>query len=118
MERSLKQSIDEFHLERKQLVERSQIEHESSHNEISKLQRALELKLREINKVKKLGKTILEQRTELESFFFDALINVKKQIGYHQQDTLTAFRNSTGHSLTQDLSTYGLLQDVDEANRW
>ena len=118
MERSLKQSIDEFHLERKQLAERSQIEHESSRNEISKLQRALELKLREINKVKKLGKTILEQRTELESFFFDALINVKKQMDYHRQDTLTAYGSPTRHSLNQELSTWGPVQDVDESNRW
>ena len=31
-----------------------------------------------MNKVKKLGKTILDQRSELEIMFLDALQNVKK----------------------------------------
>lgn len=97
METSLTQLIKEFHGERTKLVEESRIEHDSSRNELIKLQRALELKSKEMNKVKKLGKTILEQRTELEIFFLEALQNVKRQIVYtrlqHHKDALNAYQN-------------------------
>lgn len=40
----------------------------------------LELRNKEMNKVKKLAKNILEQRSEIERFFLDSLDYVKQQI--------------------------------------
>ena len=130
MEKSLKQLVDEFQVERAKLVERSEIERESSENEIQKLQRALELKLKEMNKVKKLGKTILEQRTEVESLFLDSLNAVKKQIlfqrlqsrkesmdNYHRAHNEHP-RMRTFHETFQDLTTQSVLRDLDVNNRW
>lgn len=126
--------IKEFHGERTKLLEESRIEHDSSRNELIKLQRALELKTKEMNKVKKLGKTILEQRTEMEIFFLDALQNVKRQIVYsrlqHHKDALTAYQNrmlSTQHGqhehsrmktfneTFQELDTFS---DLEEKSKW
>lgn len=53
---------------------------ESGQIEMDKLKKTLEMKTKEMNKVKKLAKNILEQRTDIERFFLDSLDFVKKQI--------------------------------------
>jgi hypothetical protein len=115
------------------IEEQSHIEHESSRNELVKLQRALELKGKEMNKVKKLGKTILEQRSELEIFFLDALQNVKRHIIYnrlqYQKDALNAYQNRmltqgdhtktrTFNETLQELNTNNVFQDLGESSKW
>lgn len=72
--------IREFETERNLIISRSGTELESGKIEIEKLNRTLELKSKEMNKVKKLAKNILEQRGEIERFFLDSLDYVKKQI--------------------------------------
>ena len=81
LEKSLSHVVNEFERERKSLVEKGRIENESSKIEIAKLQRMVELKTREMNKVKRLAKNILDQRTELERFFLESLQHVKMEIG-------------------------------------
>ena len=129
--------MSEFDIERKKLLEQSQIEHESSQIEITKLQRALELKGKEINKVKKLGKTILEQRSELECFFLDALQTVKRQIVYtrlqYHKDAFNAYQNRmlnahhgqgdyprirTFNETFHGYSTNSVFHDLEEATKW
>lgn len=137
LEASLKKFIDEFNTEREKLIEQSQIEHLSSHNELVKLQRALELKNKEINKVKKLGKTILEQRSELERLFLDALQNVKRQIVYNRlqyhKDAFNAYQNrmlstthhgQSGHTRMktfnetfQEFNTNNVFQDLEDPSK-
>ncbi|NXC77549.1 BBOF1 factor, partial [Anhinga anhinga] len=56
------------------------IEDEASMVEIKKLQHLLEMKDREMNRVKKLARNILNERTEVERFFLDALEHVKQEI--------------------------------------
>ncbi|NXU22325.1 BBOF1 factor, partial [Thalassarche chlororhynchos] len=56
------------------------IENEASMVEIKKLQQLLEMKDREMNRVKKLARNILNERTEVERFFLDALEHVKQEI--------------------------------------
>jgi hypothetical protein len=133
LEISLTQFIDEFNTERQKLIEQSHIEHESSHNELIKLQRALELKGKEMNKVKKLGKTILEQRSELEILFLDALQNVKRQIVYNRlqyhKDAFNAYQNRmlnthhgqrdrTFNETFQEFNTNNVFQDLEETSKW
>ncbi|XP_061854056.1 basal body-orientation factor 1 isoform X2 [Colius striatus] len=48
--------------------------------EMKKLQQLLEMKDREMNRVKKLARNILNERTEVEMFFLDALEHVKQEI--------------------------------------
>jgi len=102
-----------------------------------KLQRALELKGKEINKVKKLGKTIIEQRSELEIFFLDALQNVKRQIVYNRlqyhKDAFNAYQNRMLNShhgqgdhskmrtfteTFQEFNANTVFQDLEETSKW
>ncbi|NXQ95552.1 BBOF1 factor, partial [Sagittarius serpentarius] len=55
-------------------------ENNASMVEIKKLQQLLEMKDREMNRVKKLAWNILNERTEVEMFFLDALERVKQEI--------------------------------------
>ena len=74
----------EFGTEKRAIVEKYRVESEASKIELVKLQRVIELKTKEMNKVKRLAKNILDQRTELERFFLDALDQVKREIGANQ----------------------------------
>ena len=76
--------VKEFEVEQDTLVAKTNTETESSRAEILKLQRMVELKTKEMNKVKKLARNILEQRTETEKFFLEALGDVKKEIAAHR----------------------------------
>ncbi len=80
LEKSLSHVVHEFESERVALVEKHRIATESATVEISKLQRTVDLKTKEMNKVKKLAKNILDQRTEMERFFLEALEHVKLEI--------------------------------------
>lgn len=74
----------EFNNEKRAIVEKFRIETEASKIELAKLQRIIELKTKEMNKVKRLAKNILDQRTELERFFLEALDTVKTEISANQ----------------------------------
>lgn len=74
----------EFEAEQSALVAKTNDEMEWSRTEITKLQRVVQLKTKEMNKVKKLARNILDQRTEVERFFLDALDQVKKEIIAHR----------------------------------
>ena len=80
LEKSLSHVVHEFETEQTALLQRAKIENESATNEIKKLQRTLELKTKEKAKIKKLAKNILDQRTEMERFFLEALEHVKLEI--------------------------------------
>lgn len=72
--------VREFDTERRALSTKSKIQNESTSVELCKLQRTVDLKTREMNKVKRLAKNILDQRTEMERFFLEALEQVKNEI--------------------------------------
>lgn len=84
MEQSLSHMAREFSTEKRSMNERFRIETEASKIELAKLQRIIELKSKEMNKVKRLAKNILDQRTELERFFLEALDTVKREIAANQ----------------------------------
>ena len=80
LEKSLSHVVREFETENVTQKEKTRIANESSTVEIAKLQRIVDLKTKEMNNVKRLAKNILEQRTEMERFFLDALEQVKLEI--------------------------------------
>lgn len=80
LEKSLSHVVREFEVERKAIVHKAEIERDAAKVEIVKLQRVIELKTREMNKVKRLAKNILDERTELERFFLQSLDQVKAEI--------------------------------------
>lgn len=96
LEISLSHMSREFETTRKDIITKSRIENEASKIEIAKLQRVIELKTKEMNKVKRLAKNILDQRTELERFFLESLEQVRLEIAANQsqyrQDAQRAYQ--------------------------
>lgn len=86
LEKSLAQVVSEFESERDNILRKCRIELESSSSELDKLRKTLELKNKEMNRVKKLAKSILEQRGDIERFFLDSLEFVKRQIYYNRAE--------------------------------
>lgn len=84
LEQSLGHAVREFEVEQGALAAKTNDEMEWSRLEVAKLQRIIELKTKEMNKVKKLARNILDQRTEVERFFLDALDHVKKEVIAHR----------------------------------
>jgi hypothetical protein len=72
--------IKEFEIERLNIIEKCKLELDSTKTELDKVKNMLDLRNKEMNKVKKLAKNILEQRSDIERFFLDSLDYVKQQI--------------------------------------
>ena len=72
--------VREFEIERNSIIKKCKTELESSEIELEKLNQTLAMKSKEMNKIKKLAKNIIEQRTDIERFFLDSIDFVKKQI--------------------------------------
>lgn len=135
LEHTLAQVIKENECEKNELsvVHHSNEEHNKM--EIARLNRAVELKTKEMNRVKKLAKHILDQRSEMENFFLESLEYVKAEItrnrlqyrrdaesAYHQRvraahvgqaeyPKIRTFKN-TKHS------TNTIFSDLKEAEKW
>ncbi|XP_074649646.1 basal body-orientation factor 1-like isoform X1 [Tubulanus polymorphus] len=84
LEKALSHAVHEFEDEKMTIVHRGRVETESTHKELAKLQRMVELKNKEMNKVKRLARNILDQRTEMERFFLESLQQVKLEIAANQ----------------------------------
>lgn len=132
LEQSLSHMAREFKTDQKAAMERARIENEASKIEIAKLQRVIELKNKEMNKVKRLAKNILDQRTELERFFLDSLEQVRLEIaanqaqyrrdaqGAYQQRMLKAFTGKGDYPRIRtfnkaDQSTNSVYKDLEAA---
>lgn len=95
------------------------------------------MKTKEMNKVKKLAKNILEQRTDIERFFLDSLDFVKKQIvtnrSEYRKEANTAYNakmlaahNGAGdypkiRTFTKKFdafSTNNVYKDLEQAEKW
>ncbi|KAK0046843.1 basal body-orientation factor 1-like isoform X2 [Biomphalaria pfeifferi] len=85
LEKALNHFVKEFETEKRAIVKRGETENQAAKVELVKLQRTIELKTREMNKVKKLAKNILDERTELERFFLTSLEEVKAEVAANQE---------------------------------
>jgi len=132
LEKSLSHVVREFETEKKAIVQRSDIQNEAGKVELVKLQRVIELKTREMNKVKRLAKNILDERSELERFFLASLDQVKGEVAANQsqyrKDAHAAYRQKMleAHSGKADFpkirtfnqndnSTNSVFRDVEAA---
>lgn len=84
LEKSLSHMSREFNTEKRSIMQQARTENEAAKIELAKLQRVIDLKTREMNKVKRLAKNILDQRTELERFFLESLEQVRNEINANQ----------------------------------
>uniref|UniRef100_A0A8B9UDB1 Basal body-orientation factor 1 n=1 Tax=Anas zonorhyncha TaxID=75864 RepID=A0A8B9UDB1_9AVES len=80
LEMAVSHMTREFETKTQKTQHQALIENQASMVEIKKLQQLLEMKDQEMNRVKKLARNILNERTEVERFFLDALEHVKQEI--------------------------------------
>ncbi|XP_054953800.1 basal body-orientation factor 1 isoform X5 [Pan paniscus] len=135
LETALSYMTKEFESEVLKLQQHAMIENQAGQVEIDKLQHLLQMKDREMNRVKKLAKNILDERTEVERFFLDALHQVKQQIlisrKHYKQIAQAAFNLKMRAACTgrteypkirtfdgREHSTNSVNQDLLEAEKW
>ncbi|EPY81226.1 hypothetical protein CB1_000743102 [Camelus ferus] len=135
LENALSCMTKEFETEVLKLQQQSMIQNQAGQVEIFKLQQLLQMKNREMNRVKKLAKNILDERTEVERFFLDALHQVKQQIlfsrKHYKQVAQAAFNFKMREACAgrteypkirtfdgREHSTNSVNQDLMEANKW
>ncbi|XP_076777791.1 basal body-orientation factor 1 isoform X2 [Arvicanthis niloticus] len=135
LENALTYMTTEFEAEVLKLQQKADIENQAGLVEIDKLQQLLQMKDREMNRVKRLAKNILDERTEVEQFFLDALYEVKQQIlssrKHYKQIAQAAFNLKMRTACAgrteyprirtfdgKEHSTNSVNQDLMEAEKW
>ncbi|XP_019650185.1 basal body-orientation factor 1 isoform X2 [Ailuropoda melanoleuca] len=135
LETALSCMTTEFETEVCKMQQQATIENKAGQVEIDKLQQLLQMKDREMNRVKKLAKNILDERTEVERFFLDALHQVKQQIlfnrKHYKQVAQAAFNSKMREACAgrteyprirtfdgKEHSTNSVNQDLMEAEKW
>ncbi|XP_043839927.1 basal body-orientation factor 1 isoform X2 [Dromiciops gliroides] len=135
LETALGYMTAEFEAEIKRIQEQAFIANQAGRVEINKLEQVLQMKDREMNRVKKLAKNILDERTEVERFFLDALYQVKQQISVSRKDykkmaqaafnlkMREAYAGKTEYPRIRTFdgrvhSTNSVNQDLREAEKW
>ncbi|KAG8562164.1 hypothetical protein GDO81_015608 [Engystomops pustulosus] len=82
--RTLESSLEKLTLEKEHALHKIQRQiqgtDQAGNMELQKLHKTLELKDREMNRVKKLAHNILQERTQVENFFLEALEHVRQEI--------------------------------------
>uniref|UniRef100_A0A4W4GFV5 Basal body-orientation factor 1 n=1 Tax=Electrophorus electricus TaxID=8005 RepID=A0A4W4GFV5_ELEEL len=121
----------EFERERAGARERAMVSTQASGMELEKLQRVLAMREREMSRVKRLARDIIEQRTQLELFFHEALAQYAFWHNVYRQKAMEAYRrrmndarlgrneyprirtfNKVPHS------TNSVYTDLEEAEKW
>ncbi|XP_029340304.1 basal body-orientation factor 1 isoform X2 [Mus caroli] len=135
LENALAYMTTEFEAEVLKLQQKAIIENQAGLVEIDKLQQLLQMKDKEMNRVKRLAKNILDERTEVEQFFLDALYEVKQQIldsrKHYKQIAQAAFNLKMRAACAgkteyprirtfdgKEQSTNSVNQDLLEAEKW
>ncbi|XP_039247891.2 basal body-orientation factor 1-like [Styela clava] len=135
LEKALSKMVHEFHSEKRILEEKFRVETAVTRTDVHRLERTLSLKEREMNKVKFVAKSILDQRTSVEVFFLDALEQVRTEIALNRAQYVQAAKSAYQRKMMaahagqgsypkirtfqkSDSSTNSVYADLSEAENW
>ncbi|XP_069493744.1 basal body-orientation factor 1 isoform X2 [Ambystoma mexicanum] len=135
LETALSHTSREFKSELQKSEEKSLVQNHAGKVELEKLQKVLEMKDRQMNRVKKLARNILEERKEVERFFVEALGQVKMEIAssrqYYKQAAQVVYQRKMFDATAgreefprvrtfnvNEHSTNNVHQDLQEAEKW
>lgn len=135
LEQALEQKAGEFERDKEKEKEKTMVSIQASQVELVKLQKVLAMREKELENIKQLASTIVEQRTEVEQFFHEALAQVKQEImasrlQYRkkaQQAYQSRMREATAGKLKfppirtfhkSPHSTNSVHSDLEAATRW
>lgn len=135
LEQRLSEVVIDSEHEKEKIIRQCDAQLFNSKQDIDTLQKALQLKEQELKHIKRLGKRVLDQRTETEAFFLSALAQVKDEIfanrnqyrkdaeaAYHQR-MLEAQKGKAPFPRTRTFrklpnSTNSVYSDLEEAERF
>lgn len=135
LERALETKVAELEREKDDTQHRALVRTQAGHVEAERLRRALAVYEREMARIRQLAGSIVEQRTELEQFFHEALFQVKQEIAasrlQYRQEALQAYHRRMREATAGKLkfpqirtfrksphSTNCVYSDLEEAERW
>jgi hypothetical protein len=135
LEAALSTMVRQFHVEKKSIEDKAHMMTVAGEDEIYKLQRILQIKDKETNRIKKIAKNIIEQRTTLEVFFHESLEKVRTEIAVNRAQYIQAAKSAyqqkmiAAHAGTaefpkvrnfkkNDKSTNSVFDDLSEAEHW
>lgn len=135
LEAALNLMAREFKTEIQNTQHKAIMQNQAGQIEIEKLQQLLEMKDREMSRIKKLARNILDERTEVERFFLDALEQVKQEIitsrkcykqvaqAAYQKKMMAAFAGKEEYPRIRTFndnvnSTNSVQKDLQEAEKW
>ncbi|XP_041122206.1 basal body-orientation factor 1-like isoform X1 [Polyodon spathula] len=135
LEQGLGHMACEFEAETNLTLQKALISTKAGKVEIDKLQKLLDMKDREMNRVKKLAKNIVDQRTEVERFFLEALDHAKQEVissrAQYKQAAQVAYQRKMQEAYLgkeeppkirtftkNEHSTNNVYQDLREAENW
>ncbi|KAM9432299.1 basal body-orientation factor 1-like isoform 1-T1 [Salvelinus alpinus] len=135
LEQALGLMVGEFERDKEETQNRALVSTQAGQVELDKLQKVLAMREKEMGRVKRLARSIVEQRTELECFFQEALGQVKQEIQasrlQYRQEALEAYRRrmSEARSGKQEYprirtfhktphSSNSVYTDLEEAEKW
>ncbi|XP_058844007.1 basal body-orientation factor 1-like isoform X1 [Acipenser ruthenus] len=135
LEQGLGHMACEFEAETNMTLQKALISTKAGKVEIDKLQKLLDMKDREMNRVKKLAKNIVDQRTEVERFFLEALDHAKQEVrssrAQYKQAAQVAYQRKMQEAYAgkeehpkirtftkNEHSTNNVYQDLREAENW
>ncbi|XP_051866421.1 basal body-orientation factor 1-like [Pristis pectinata] len=134
LEKALGHMVAEFETAKQKMKQETDLKMATSQVEIARLGAVIKLKDKEMNRVKKLAKNILDQRTDVEMFFLQSLEEVRQQIAYsraqYKQAAQIAFQRKMLKAYTgkedypkirtfakSEHSTNCVYQDMEEADK-
>ncbi|XP_007904217.1 basal body-orientation factor 1 [Callorhinchus milii] len=135
LEKALGHMAREFETAKWNVQHQSQIKTQTNQVEITRLETVIKMKDKEMNRVKTLARSILDQRTDVEIFFLESLEEVKKKIIcsrlHYKKAAEIAFNKKMKkayegkeeypkiRTFSKDHhSTNNVYQDMEEAEKW
>lgn len=96
LEQALGIMAGEFEQEKEDVQQRAMVSMRADITNLKRLEMLLAAREKELDQVKRLAKSILEQRKELELFFHEALDHVRTEIRTQQQHYRLAYKVRSG----------------------
>ncbi len=84
LEQALASMVAEFEMEKADIKQRAAVRSQAGGVELDKLQKLLSIRDRELSRVKRTARSVVEQRSDMEVLFHEALNHVKQEMLMHR----------------------------------
>ncbi|XP_026106308.1 basal body-orientation factor 1-like [Carassius auratus] len=86
LEQALASMVAEFELEKADIKQHAAVRSQAGGVELDKLQKLLSVRDRELGRVRRIARSVVEQRSDMEVHFHEALNQVKQEMLMHRQE--------------------------------